>query len=73
MVLTPPMVFSQTDGIVSVFLDHTRTRGPSIAHMRDFFFFSLTLCLCGVVRQRSCLVLVINRPGFGLAVLHLVS
>ena len=37
MVLTPPMVFAQTDGIVSVLHDHTRTRGPSLARMRDFF------------------------------------
>ena len=37
MVLTPPMVFTQTDGIVSVLLYHTRTRGPSVARMRDFF------------------------------------
>ena len=37
MVLTPPIVFAQTDGIESVLLDHTRTRGPSVAHMRDFF------------------------------------
>ena len=31
------MVFAQTDGIVSVLLDHTRTRGPSVTRMRDFF------------------------------------
>ena len=31
------MVFAQTDGIVSVLLDHTRTRGPSVARMRDFY------------------------------------
>ena len=37
MVLTPPMVFAQTDGIVSVLLDPTHTRGPSVARMRDFF------------------------------------
>ena len=44
MVLTPPMVFAQTDGIVSVLLDHTRTRGPSVARMRDFLnVSSLTL------------------------------
>ena len=29
------MVFAQTEGIVSVLLDHTRTRGPSVARMRD--------------------------------------
>ena len=38
MVLTPPMVFSQTDGIVSVLLDHTHTKGLSVARMQDFFF-----------------------------------
>ena len=36
MVFTPPMVFAQTDGIVLVLLDHTRTKGPSVAHMRNF-------------------------------------
>ena len=36
MVLTLPMVFAQTDGIVLVLLDHTRTRGPSVARMQDF-------------------------------------
>ena len=34
MVLTPPMEFTQTDGIVSVLLDHTHTRGPSCARIR---------------------------------------
>ena len=33
MLMKPPMVFAQTDGIV----DHTCTRGPSVARMRDFF------------------------------------
>ena len=37
MVLTTPMVFTQTDGVVLVLLDHTRTRGPSVSRMRDFF------------------------------------
>ena len=36
MVLTPHRVFAKTDGVVSVLLDHTRTRGPSVARMRDF-------------------------------------
>ena len=31
------MVFAQTDGIESVLLDHTITRGPSVARIRDFF------------------------------------
>ena len=38
MVLTTPIVFTLTDGIVSILLDHTLMRGPSVAHMRDFFF-----------------------------------
>ena len=36
MVLTTPMVFTPTNGIVSVLLDHTHTRGPSVARMQDF-------------------------------------
>ena len=36
MVLTTPMVFTETDGIVSVLLDHTHMRRPSVARMRDF-------------------------------------
>ena len=31
------MIFTQTDGIVLVLLDHTGMRGPSVAGMRDFF------------------------------------
>ena len=38
MVLTTPMVFTQTHGIVSVFLNHTHTRGPSVARMQDFYY-----------------------------------
>ena len=30
------MVFAQTDGIVSVLLHHTHTRGPSVTRMRNF-------------------------------------
>ena len=37
MVLTTPMVFTPTDGILSVLLDHTHTRWQSVARMRDFF------------------------------------
>ena len=37
MVLTTPMVLTQTDGIVSVLLNHTRARGPSFTLMRDFW------------------------------------
>ena len=38
MVLTPPIVFAQTDGIDLVLLNHTCTRGPSVTRMPDFFF-----------------------------------
>ena len=37
MVLTTPMVLTQTHGIESVILNHTLTRGPSVTRMRDFF------------------------------------
>ena len=37
MVFTTPMVSTQTHGIVSVLLNHTHTRGPSVAGIRDFF------------------------------------
>ena len=37
MVLTTPMVLTKTHGIESVLLNHTRTRGPSVTRMRDFF------------------------------------
>ena len=37
MALTTLMEFTQTVGIVSVLLDHTRTRGTSVARMRYFF------------------------------------
>ena len=37
MVLTTPMVFTQTDDIVSVLLDPTHTRGPSVDRQQDFF------------------------------------
>ena len=36
MVLTAPMVLTQTHCIVSVLLNHTHTRGQGIALMRDF-------------------------------------
>ena len=39
MVLTTPMVLTKTHGIESVIINHTRTRGPSVTRMRDFFFF----------------------------------
>ena len=38
MVLTTPMALTWTHGIESVLLNHTRTRGPSVTRMRDFFF-----------------------------------
>ena len=44
MVLTTPMVLTQTHGIELVILNHTRTRGRSVTRMRDFFFQILCLC-----------------------------
>ena len=41
IVLTTPKVSTLTHGIVSVLLNHTRTRGPSVTRMRDFFKESL--------------------------------
>ena len=55
MVLTTPMVFTQTDGIVSVLLDHTRTRGPSVARMWDFFCYSVITGGEGEIRVLKCL------------------
>ena len=43
MVLTTPMVLTLTHGILSDLLNHTHTRGPSVARMRDFFFERLPL------------------------------
>ena len=37
MVLKKPMVLTQTHGKVSVLLNHTHTRGPSVARMPDSF------------------------------------
>ena len=44
MVLTPSIVFAQTNGIESVLLDHTHTRGPSVARMWDFYYDITGLC-----------------------------
>ena len=41
MVLTTPMLLTQIHGIVSVLLNHTCMRGPSVARMRDFVIFIL--------------------------------
>jgi hypothetical protein len=38
------MVFAHADGIVSVLLDHTHTRGPSVARVRDFLLLSHDFC-----------------------------
>ena len=35
MELTTPMVLNQIHGIVSVLLNHTHSRGPSVAGIRD--------------------------------------
>ena len=37
MVLTRPMVLTYTHGILSVLLNHTHTRGPSVTRMWDFY------------------------------------
>ena len=37
LVLTTPMVLTQTHGIVLVLLNQTRTRGTSVTRMRTFF------------------------------------
>ena len=39
MVLPTPMVLTLTNGIESVLLNHTCTRGPSVARIRDYFFY----------------------------------
>ena len=41
MVLTTPMLLTQIHGIVLVLLNHTRMRGPSVAHTQDFVIFIL--------------------------------
>ena len=38
MVLTTPMELTYTRGIESVLLNHTRTTGPSVNRMRDFYY-----------------------------------
>ena len=43
MVFTTPMVLILTHGMVSVLLNLTRTKGPSVARVRDFFHFFVTL------------------------------
>ena len=46
MVLTTPMLFTQTHGIESVLLNHTSTRGPSVTRMRDFSVeYKTLICL----------------------------
>ena len=37
MALTTPMVLTDSHGIVSILLNHTRTREPNVALMHDFF------------------------------------
>ena len=54
MILTSPMVLTKTHGIVSVLLNHTGTRGPSVTRMRDFLYiFSLasTATIIGWIQQ----------------------
>ena len=38
MELTAPMVLTQSQGMVSVLLNHTCTRGPSVARRQEYFF-----------------------------------
>ena len=45
MVLTTPMVLTKTHGIESVIPNHTRTRGPSVTRMQDFFVLYLVSCV----------------------------
>ena len=45
VLLTTPLVLTKTHGIVSVLLNHTCTRGPSVARMQDFFLLSQFLCI----------------------------
>ena len=40
MVLTTPMALTQIHGIVLVLLNHTCTRGPSVARMQAFYDIS---------------------------------
>ena len=49
MVLTTPMVLTYTHGIVSVLLNHTRTRETSVARMQDFFQYERYY-----MNQREC-------------------
>ena len=55
--MTPHMIFAQTDGIVSVLLDHTCTRGPSVTRMWDFYvllLLSTHIEIFSVSRKRDC-------------------
>ena len=42
MVFITPMALTQNHGIVSVLLNHTHTRGPSVAHKQDFLICSIS-------------------------------
>ena len=60
MVLTTPMVLTQTHSIVSVLLNHTYTRGPSDARMHLFLFFIIIKKAWG----HFPLELVYTRPAY---------
>ena len=60
MVLTTPMVLTLTHGIVLVLLNHTHTRGPGVAHMRDF----LELKLYFLVETESYVAICLHLIGF---------
>ena len=72
MVLTTPMILTQTHGIKSVLLNYTHTRGPSVARMRDLFNFYILnpgckifagLLLPGQIKNVTFLLLSLLSPG----------
>ena len=38
-------IHMKTDGIILILLDHTRMRGPSVAHMPNFFGIVATILI----------------------------
>ena len=63
-----------THGIEPVPLNHTRTRGPNVAHMRDFFYnWIITLKTMSVFLDQACrqyhlLCIVLELDGGGSAI-----
>ena len=79
MVLTTPRVLTYTHGIVSVLLNHTRTRGPSVTRMRDFLLyimlfkcFTLILLVSVIIIVCSSLFSFINSQKIGLAAASMI-